>query len=93
MKTKFLNIALAVILVICVVTGIGKFLPDIASKNAEIDKLKSEITEQKLKNNEQASLYEELKDEEGKKDVYRIIAEDNGYAKNDETVYKDVIGN
>ena len=93
MKTKLLNIALAVILVICVVTGIGKFLPDIASKNAEIDKLNSAITEQKLKNNEQASLTEELKDPDGKDDVYRIIAEDNGYAKNDETIYKDVTGN
>ncbi len=93
MKTKLLNIVLAVILVICVVTGIGKFLPDIASKNAEIDKLNSAITEQKLKNNEQASLNEELKDPDGKDDVYRIIAEDNGYAKNDETIYKDVTGN
>ena len=93
MKTKLLNIALAVILVICVVTGIGKFLPDIASKNAEIDKLNSAITEQKLKNNEQASLNEELKDPDGKDDVYRIIAEDNGYAKNDETIYKVVTGN
>ena len=93
MKTKLLNIALAVILIICVVTGIGKFLPDIASKNAEIDKLNSAITEQKLKNNEQASLNEELKDPDGKDDVYRIIAEDNGYAKNDETIYKDVTGN
>ena len=93
MKTKLLNIALAVILVICVVTGIGKFLPDISSKNAEIDKLNSAITEQKLKNNEQASLNEELKDPDGKDNVYRIIAEDNGYAKNDETIYKDVTGN
>lgn len=93
MKTKILNIALAAILVICVVTGIGRFLPDIASKNAEIEKLSTAIREQKLKNNEQSSLNQELKDPESKDDVYEMIAEDNGFAKNNETVYKDVTGN
>ena len=88
MRTKILNIARSVVLVIGVIGVVGKVV-DIISKNSEIDDLHSQLRDQKLENNEYSSILEE----ENIEDFYRIIAEDElGYAGSDEIIYKDSTG-
>lgn len=88
MKSRILNIALSVILVICVI-GLVEKVADIAAKNSEIEDLKSQKREQELKNNE----YSSLLDEANLEDFYRMIAESQlGLATSDEIIYKDATG-
>ena len=88
MKNRILNIALSVVLVICVIGVVGKVV-DIAAKNSEIEDINSQIRDQKLKNNE----YSSVLDEDNLEDFYRMIAEDElGYASSDEIIYKDATG-
>lgn len=88
MRSRFLNIALSVILVVSLINIIGKVF-DISAKTSENKEIESKIRDQKLSNNE----YDSILDEDNLEDFYRIIAEDElNLANGDEIIYKDYTG-